>query len=75
MSPAAPAGDSDLDSIPNLLEYALNLQPGQSDVHFLPQPVLSSTTLTYSWQKLLSRPDVALVAQMSTDLITWTNLP
>jgi len=68
------AGDSDFDGIPNLVEYALGLNPGQPDINLLPQPVQSGNSITYTFPKLTSRSDVPSIVQVSSDLNQWTTL-
>ena len=68
------AGDSDFDGIPNLVEYALGLNPGQADINLLPQPMQTGNSLTYTFPRLTSRSDVPSIVQVSSDLNQWTTL-
>jgi hypothetical protein len=68
-------GDSENDGVPNLVEYALGLNPALSDIHLLPQPVLEGNILTFTFQKPSSRNDVTTVVQMSANLSDWSPLP
>lgn len=74
-----PNDDPDLDGLPNLLEYALGLDPKLPEPTQPPAPVLTTTgdgrQLTLTFQKAAARSDVTLIVQTSPDLITWTTLP
>jgi hypothetical protein len=65
---ATPAGDG----VPNLVKYALGLQPfvpaGQPLVGFR----LQSGMGILSWQRPITIPDVAYVVQISSNLVSWT---
>ena len=72
---ASPAGDA----IPNLLKYALGLNPWTDGVSGLPVATLVTTgggiypTLTYT--QALSATDITYTVQVSTDLATWNSGP
>ena len=61
-------GDSDLDQIPNLIEYKLNSLPGVFD---RPSPILlerSATGISITYTRVENRDDVSLVAEWNTSL-------
>ena len=70
--------DPDHDGIPNLLEYALGLNPTVASLTGLPVITLKD----YSGTKYLSitfnrsslATDLTYTVQVSTDLVNWTNL-
>jgi len=68
---ADPAGDG----IPNLMKYALNLNPWTDGVSGLPVESIVTTgngnfpTLTYT--QVLAATDVTYTVQVSTDLLNW----
>ena len=67
------SGDSDNDSVANLVEYALALNPSGSD-----GSVGSFTGGTLSFQKraeAVENGDVVYAIQTSSDLVTWTDVP
>jgi hypothetical protein len=70
---AAPAGDG----IPNLMKYALDLDPWTDGVSGLP-PVSAAATgsgnyITLTYTQPLSATDVTYTVQVSTDLMTWNS--
>ncbi|MES2706851.1 MAG: lamin tail domain-containing protein [Verrucomicrobiota bacterium] len=69
-----PTGDSDLDGVPNLVEYALGLNAALPDSARLPQPVLNGGNLTLTFPKAAARIDATVIVQISDDLSTWTTL-
>lgn len=69
-----PTGDSDLDGVPNLVEYALGLNPTADDSDLLPRPVFSGGNVTLTFPKVASRTDASVIVQMSTDLTNWSTL-
>jgi hypothetical protein len=68
-----PLDDADSDGISNLIEYALDLEPMESDPGALPQPVLEAGLLKYTYRRM--RSDVTYVVQTSPTLGggTWTS--
>lgn len=61
-------GDSDLDSIPNLVEYKLNSLPGTFEQ---PSPILlasSATEISITYSRAKNRDDVTLVPEWNTTL-------
>ncbi len=68
---ASPAGDG----IPNLLKYALNLDPHAPETIRLPEAEVVSSDdvdyLTLSFSRLKSATGIALLPQVSSDLVEW----
>ncbi len=80
--PAAPGGasalalaDPDGDGVPNVVEYALGMEPTTPDAHRL--PAAGTTTvdpvayLALTWQQPLTASDVVVTVPASSDLHTW----
>lgn len=57
--------------VPNLLAYALQLNPAMAQPTNVPTPVNSNGHLTITYFVPTSITDVSYVAEVSTDLITW----
>jgi hypothetical protein len=72
---AAPAGDG----IPNLMKYALDLNPFVCGVGGLPvatiQSVSGSNYLAISYTRVLFDTDISYTVQVSNDLATWNSGP
>ena len=72
---AAPAGDG----IPNLMKYALNLNPFVNGAGGLPVSAVlatgSGTYLTLTYTQVPGATDITYVPQVSTDLQTWNSGP
>ncbi len=68
---AADGGDWDGDSIQNLLEYALDLDPTVANVSALPVAINDAGYLTISFLPNNSAIDVTLVVEGSDDLTNW----
>jgi hypothetical protein len=72
---ADPAGDG----IPNLMKYALNLNPFMESVSGLPAESILTTgsgnfvALTYT--QVINATDVAYTVQLSTDMVNWNSGP
>jgi hypothetical protein len=67
-----PTGDLDSDGIPNLLEYALHLNPIVPDVNGLPQVGREGTFLTLTYTKVTTATDTTYAVEQSNDLVSWT---
>ena len=68
--------DGDRDGIPNVVEYALNLDPKAVDVNALPTAYVNAggfPTLTYTAAS--SATDINYIVEISTDLVTWNSGP
>ncbi len=73
---ARPAGDDDADGIPNLVEYAFDLNPtGHTPGGRLPQPVREGNQLILDFIPPGNRPDLTYAAECSADLIRWEPVP
>jgi hypothetical protein len=66
-----PAGDPDADDLPNLLEYAFNLDPLVSDRSGAPQFTASPSSVALTYTKIVAATDLSYVVEKSTDLVTW----
>ena len=69
LTQSAPTDDPAHDGIPNLLKYALNLDPNKHDVSPV-QLSMDSTNLYLTYTK--ARSGLGYSVQTSTDLQTWT---
>lgn len=66
---AGDQADPDHDSIPNLIEYALNLDPNTKNIeNDLPQLSTSNNKLYFTYRKNLSATDMSFNIQKSEDL-------
>ena len=68
---AGELADPDLDSLPNLLEYALYLDPNQSSVTGLPQSGSGGGFISLTCTRVNSATDIAYQVQWSPDLVNW----
>jgi hypothetical protein len=68
---AADTSDYDGDGIPNILEYALNLDPTVPDSAALPPPVISGGYLTLSYVPNALATDLTFAVESSSDLVNW----
>jgi hypothetical protein len=65
------AADPDHDCIPNLVEFALNLDPTKSSQHQLPQPTLDGDHLSMTYQRITA-PGLTYFIEISDSLgDTW----
>ncbi|MEZ5414237.1 MAG: immunoglobulin domain-containing protein [Opitutaceae bacterium] len=64
--------DPDRDGLTNLLEYALGLDPMDTDTASLPEAGSSTTDWTYTYTRPADRPDLTYEVEYSTDLATWS---
>jgi hypothetical protein len=68
--------DSDGDGIPNLLEYAFNLDPRQKDESVataLPHMIQDSGTPQLAFRKRAAAADLEYHIDLSTNLVTWSD--
>lgn len=66
----SPTADSDHDGTPNLLEYALNLNPAAPDA---PPSPISGLVVSFSKNaQAIANRDLRYIIETSADLITWT---
>jgi hypothetical protein len=68
---ANPAGDWAGNGVPNLIKYALGLSPRADSTGSLPAPVVSNGQLVLNYVRDLSKSDVNLRAEASSDLKNW----
>jgi hypothetical protein len=66
-----PTGDPDGDTIPNLLEYALDLDPLTSDAAGLPRVGREGNFITLTYTKVTTATDIDYAVEQSTDLASW----
>ncbi|MGA3172507.1 MAG: hypothetical protein ABSE62_16005 [Chthoniobacteraceae bacterium] len=70
---ATPAGDG----IPNLMKYALNLNPWTNCVRRLPVASIATTGsgnyLTLTYTQVITATDITYTPEISTDLLTWNS--
>lgn len=70
---SGPAADNDADGLPNLLEYALNLDPKTPAITDAPAAGHSGTTTTaLTYRRLVEAADIDYAIYESSDLKTWT---
>jgi hypothetical protein len=67
-----PTGDLDQDGIPNLLEYALNLDPLTPDVAGLPRVGREANFVTLTYTKVMTATDINYAVEQSNNLTSWT---
>ncbi|MBI3885551.1 MAG: immunoglobulin domain-containing protein [Opitutae bacterium] len=60
------------DGIPNLVKYALGLEPKQNATLGLPEMSMTATDWVYTYTRPASVTDLAYAVEVSTDLATWT---
>ena len=77
--PGEPAGsgpleDFDLDDVPNLLEYALGLDPRRADGPAA-EVAREDDDVVIRFMRDTERTGVTLWVEKSTDLVTWTTVP
>lgn len=68
-----PLGDVDRDGIPNLAEYAQQLDPAAADVSQVPQLGREGDALTLTYRKRTTATDVQYRVEKSADLATWND--
>ncbi len=71
------AADPDRDGLPNLLEYAMELDPKQRDTAAggFPTFAASNGEFTLAWQHYKPAADVTLTVESSTNFADWTPVP
>lgn len=72
---SGPSGNPDGDAFPNLLEYAMHLEPKIADTTHPLAPALSNGVVTLRFPHFKLAPDVTLSLEASDDLLTWESLP
>jgi hypothetical protein len=63
--------DPDGDGIPNLMEYALGLEPRQPDQTGLPFAKIMDDYFTLTYNRRKGATDLSLVVEVSDDLLIW----
>lgn len=71
----AEADDSDSDSVSNLLEYALGLDPTHASAAGLPHADLEEGFVTLTYTRLMSATDVNILIEETQDFVTWSPAP
>lgn len=62
--------DPDHDNIPNLIEFALNLDPAANSQHLLPHPFLEGGFLSISYQRI-NAPGISYVVEFGSGMEIW----
>ena len=71
---SAAEADASGDGVPNLIKYALGIDPLIRTRAGLPAVKAESGFLTFSFRRLAKAGDLSLVVEISTDLISWSAL-
>lgn len=66
-----PMADIDGDGLPNLLEYALNLNPKKPQANGLPAPRIENGMLVLTYTKIVGATDLNYVVYESSDMNGW----
>jgi hypothetical protein len=66
-----PNGDPDMDGVPNLMEFAIHMNPFVSDVTGLPQVGREGNFLTLTYNKIATATDLTYTVEQSTNLTSW----
>lgn len=61
------------DGIPNLMKYALNLNPKTPAVSGLPVTSVQNGAMTLSYTQVDSATDISYIPEISTDMVTWNS--
>ena len=64
--------DPDQDKIPNLVEYALGLNPNSASASGLPVPVQVGNNLEFTYTENIQVEDILYVPETSSNLSSWT---
>ena len=71
---SAAEADASGDGVPNLIKYALGIDPLIRTRAGLPAAKAESGFLSFSFRRLAKAGDLSLVVEISTDLISWSAL-
>jgi uncharacterized delta-60 repeat protein len=63
------------DGLPNLVKYALGLDPKVNATSGLPEVTTDATYWLYTYTRPADRADLTYTVQYSTNLTTWTDIP
>ncbi len=63
------------DGLPNLVKYALGLDPKVNATSGLPEVTTDATYWLYTYTRPTDRADLIYTVQYSTNLTTWTDIP
>jgi alpha-tubulin suppressor-like RCC1 family protein len=69
---SGPAAVFGQDGLPNLVKYALGLDPKVNATDGLPEVTTSASDWVYTYTRPSSVTDVTYEVEVSTDLVTWT---
>lgn len=72
LAASGPQADPDGDGLPNLMEYALALEPKIADVAGLPVASIAAANWIFTYTRPVDRTDLIYVVEVSTDLATWS---
>ena len=61
-----------IDGLPNLVKYALGLEPKQNITSGLPAPSVQGSDWVYTYTRPSDRTDITYAVEFSTNLSTWT---
>ena len=70
---SGPNADGDSDGLPNLVEYALGLDPKVPSRTGLPAVTRTTTDWVFTYTRPAARSDVTYTVQSSTNLTAWTD--
>jgi hypothetical protein len=70
---SGPAADPYGSGVPNLLAYALQLNPATASPTNVPHAVINSGHLTLTYLVPAGMTDVTFIVEVSTDLNTWNS--
>ncbi len=70
---SGPNADPDHDKLPNLVEYALGLEPQAAGTAGLPVIDTDTTHWLFTYTRPNNRPDITYTVEVSTDLTVWTD--
>src|SRR5207249_2415044 len=66
--------DPDADGVPNLLEYALGLEPKSNSVAGLPMPAITNSSLALIFTRQNAALDLTYIAEASADVTNWSSV-
>ncbi len=69
------SADPDLDGLPNLVEYALGLDPMAASTTGLPTVTTTGTDWVYTYTRPTATTELTYTVEISTNLVDWTLVP